>query len=125
MSETQTSRSSDVAASGAERRGAERFACDLSPQVSEWGAGPGESSLARVRDVSATGLGMVTPACIRPGRVLVLKLTSDARGLSRPLLVRIIHSTQQADGNWLSGGAFVRPLTEEELDPILDAGRVE
>jgi hypothetical protein len=108
-----------------ERRGAERFPCDLQPFWTEWGSGQGESSAARVNNISTTGISLDTPVRIRPGSVLVLKLLSPERGLSRPLLVRVIHSSAQPDGRWLSGGAFVRRLSDSELARMLSAGPAE
>jgi hypothetical protein len=109
----------------AERRGAERFPCDLQPFWAEWGSGGGESAAARVHNISTTGISLDTPVRIRPGSVLVIKLLSKERGLSRPLLVRVIHSTQKPDGRWLSGGAFVRRLSDKDLQTILSEGAPE
>jgi hypothetical protein len=122
MSEPDRASSQEAAAPADDRRRAERYACELQPFVTEWGSGTGESSTARVRNISTTGLALVTPARVRPGRVLVIKLMRQAEGLSRPLLLRVIHSTQQPDGSWLSGGAFVRHLSEGELEAILRDG---
>lgn len=105
-----------------DRRRAERYECDLHPLWSEWGTAKGDSSRVRVHNISATGLGLITPARIPPGRVIVVKLLSETHGLSRPLLVRIMHSTQQQDGNWLSGGTFVRRLDESYLAMLLQEG---
>ncbi len=102
-----------------DRRHAERHPCDLQPFWTEWGSGRGESPLARVRDISAGGIGLLTGCRIRPGSVLVLRLFSESQGMSRPLLVRIIHSHPQPDGQWLSGGAFVRRLSDEDLEAVL------
>jgi hypothetical protein len=111
-------------ATGAERRQAERFSCDQHSFVSEWGGTDNETEAARVHNISTTGIALLTPNRLRPGRVIVIKLKA-AGGLSRPLLVRVIHSTQQSDGQWLTGGAFVRGLTEEELRDILTAESAE
>ena len=120
MSEPHLSEQQEIAA-GDERRRAERYACGLQPLISEWGSSVGESSFARVRDISTTGVGLITPARVRPGRVLVIKLQFEGQRQSRPLLVRVIHSTQQGDGSWVSGGSFVRGLSEDELGAILEA----
>ena len=77
----------------------------------------------QIDNISTTGLCLRTPQRVRPGSVLVLTLPDVARGPSRPLPVRIIHSTRQPEGHWLSGGAFVRRLSEPELEAILAAGR--
>jgi hypothetical protein len=112
----------ETAATEEDRRRAERYDCDLQPLVREWGSSTGESGMARVCNISRTGIALLTPARVRPGRVLVLKLTGAGGGFARPVLVRVIHSTRQPDGLWLSGGAFVRRLSEEELEVIRDQG---
>ena len=106
---------------GSERREAERFPCDVRPFWGEWGTGRCAAT-AQVRDVSTTGIGLLMPCWIRPGQVLVIKLCGAVRGLNRPLLVRVIHSTRQPDGHWLCGGTFVRRLTEVELRRLLQDG---
>jgi hypothetical protein len=108
-----------------ERRRAPRHSCDLAPFWADWGIGGGELPDARVLNISTTGLCLATTGRVRPGSVVVLKLLSEAHSLSRPLLVRIIHSTQQGDGGWHSGGSFVRRLTDQELEAILASGRRE
>src|SRR5262245_7294184 len=100
---------------GRERRGAQRYPCDLQPCWTESGSALGESADARVYNISATGISLDTPGQVRPGSVLVVKLLSPQSGLSRPLVVRVIHSTAQPNGRWLSGGAFVRRLSDKDL----------
>lgn len=112
----------DLSVTSDDRRRAERFPCGLQPVISEWGAATGESHMASVANISVTGLALLTPSRISPGRVLVIRLMSKEGGLSRPILVRVIHSTQQPDGTWYSGGAFVRRLSDKEINLIVQAG---
>jgi hypothetical protein len=102
-----------------ERRGAPRYPCDLEPFWMHWGSTGAESAAARVSNISATGVCLETPGRIRLGSVLVLQLLRPAQGMSRPLVVRIIHSTAQPTGRWLSGGAFVRRLSDRDLQALL------
>jgi hypothetical protein len=116
--EPNTSPGEAPAPGGIERRRSERHPCDLQPVCSEWGSG---ELTARLRDISTDGVGLVTPVRIRPGKVLVLKLQKPSGGLSRPILVRVIHSSPQPDGAWWSGGVFVRRLSTTELASLLQA----
>jgi hypothetical protein len=38
---------------------------------------------------------------------------------SRPLPMRVMHSTQRAEGEYLIGGMFVRPLSDEEVRQLI------
>lgn len=107
---------------GAERRVAERFPCDLAPTCHEQGSGRGEWVALGVHNISATGIGLVTPHRLRPGTALVIRLTSGARGVSRPLVVRVMHATDQGDGSWLTGAVFVRRLSPQGLRELLSDG---
>jgi hypothetical protein len=107
----------------ADRRGAERYPCDLQPfwRVAGGGAA-GEGPPARVRDVSATGIGLLVGQPLKPGAVLVLTLQARDEQLSRPLPVRVMHATPQAGGGWLVGCQFVRRLSAGDLQALLDEG---
>jgi hypothetical protein len=119
MSEQEPIDSVQQPASQKERRGAPRDSCNMRSVVTE-GQTLGESIVVRVHDISATGIGLVTPERLAPGRVLVVKLRSEKGEWIRPVAVRIIHSTIQADGDWLCGGAFARRLSGEDLARILE-----
>jgi hypothetical protein len=106
-----------------ERRASERFACDRPSFWVEWGGPTDESSPARLQNISVTGLCLVTAAPIRPGTIVVVRLHSEARGMARQLVARVVHSTQQADGQWLSGAAFLRQLSVLELEVIIQEGQ--
>jgi hypothetical protein len=104
-----------------ERRGAVRFACDLKPSWRVLGQQSGESWGAKVNDLSTTGISLRVPCWIRPGTVLVVRLHGARERISRPLPIRVMHATQQAEQEWLIGGMFVRPLSDEEVRQLVDA----
>jgi hypothetical protein len=110
---------------GAERRVAERFPCELQPSCREQGSGRGEWLALRVHNISATGIGLVTPHRLRPGAVLVIRLTSPRRGMSRPIVVRVMHVTAHDGGGWLTGAEFVRRLSDESLRELLGDGTTD
>jgi hypothetical protein len=84
------------------------------------GQGIGESWGATVHDISATGISLRVRCWIKPGTVLVIRLHGKTEKLSRPMPMRVMHATMQADGEWLVGGMFVRSLTEEDLRELLE-----
>jgi len=106
---------------GAERRTDERFPCELESFCREQGAGRGEWLALRVHNISATGIGLITPHAVRPGTVLVIRLVNHRRGVSRPIVVRVMHATAQDDG-WLVGATFVRRLSPESLRELVSDG---
>src|SRR5262245_2437930 len=123
MSEPQISAgaNADPVPTAADRRGAERYACDLQPSWRVLGQPSGESWGAHVRDISRTGLSLRVRCWIKPGTVLVIRLHGRGETLGRPVPMRVMHATPAGDGEWLIGGMFVRPLRDEELRPLVNA----
>ena len=117
-SETET----DVLLHGMERRQEERVQCDLQLSWRILGRQSGESWGARVHDVSTKGIALRVPCWIKPGTVLVVRLHGAGERFSRPLPIRVMHSTQTDAADWLVGGMFVRPLLDEEMRRIAEAG---
>lgn len=76
-----------------------------------------------VRNISAGGLGLVLGHCFRPGADLTVELqTADGKPL-RTVRVRVRHATAVAAENartWLIGCSFETPLSEAELQALLD-----
>jgi hypothetical protein len=103
----------------ADRRTAERYPCNLKPSWRSWGKPGGESWSAAINDISTTGISLLINYWMKPGTVLVIKLQNSNHRLTRPLPVRVMHATERADGEWLIGCAFVRRLSEPELQAIL------
>jgi hypothetical protein len=110
----------DAAPAATDRRGAERYACDLQPSWRVLGQPSGESWGAHVRDISRTGISLRMRCWMKPGTVLVIRLHGRSEGLSRPVPLRVMHSTAAGDGEWLIGGMFVRPLRDEELRQLVN-----
>jgi hypothetical protein len=108
-----------VPATEAEQRLAPRFATPCQPAWRELGTNWGNSRLAKVYNISATGVGLLCTHWIKPGTVLILTLTNECQQPSRPMSVRVMHATQQPDGQWLVGGAFTRKLSDAELQRLL------
>jgi hypothetical protein len=118
----QAKHSPDPASSAAlpeERREAERFPIEPSPVCRLVSATQDEMASATVRDLSATGIGLVVRQPLKPGTVLILNLEVRDCRLPRPLPVRVMHASPTAEGQWLVGCQFVRRLSDPELQMLL------
>jgi hypothetical protein len=102
-----------------ERRGAERYPSDAQPSWRLLGRRTGESRVAKVHDISLTGISLRLKHWVKPGTVLVIRLQVKEGRLSRPLSVRVMHATQQPDDDWQIGCMFIRTLSSEELRALV------
>ena len=75
--------------------------------------------LGIVRDISAGGMALILRQWLEPGTVLIVELETKA-ARPRRALVHVIHSTQEADGRWITGCGFPSPLSEEQLRDFLE-----
>jgi hypothetical protein len=69
-----------------------------------------------VQNISEGGLGLLLCYPFKPGTFLGINLC-DKPGLG-PLAIRVIHVRDEPDGTWFLGGAFVRPLSKDELAEV-------
>jgi hypothetical protein len=74
---------------------------------------------AQVQDISRGGLRIVVPRRIDPETFLTVGIESTADALVPAIQVRVVHATQTDGGPWVLGCAFLRPLSEEELQSLL------
>jgi hypothetical protein len=75
--------------------------------------------LGRVLTISRTGIGFTTNRQFWPGRILIVDLSDDSKGISLRLPVRVIHATPKKKNRWLIGCEFISPLSQEELQTLL------
>lgn len=104
-----------------ERRVALRLA---SNRESSCRAALGERKLrwpARLRDVSQTGLGLLTSRRFEPGTLLTVELADEAHNNQRQFLVRVVHVRPTLVRKWVIGACFDRRLSDEELSEWLPA----
>jgi hypothetical protein len=99
-----------------ERRAAARHPSTLRINCYPAGSGLAERRLARVRNVSRTGIGLVLDRHWPPGTALIFELPVEdgvrsARG-------RVIHATSQPGGTFLVGCTFDLPLSDVELQAL-------
>ena len=76
----------------------------------------------RVRDISTTGIGLTMSRWFEPGTALIVRLRPR---ILRHLLVHVIHAAPDADGHWIIGCMFDRPLSSEQLRVFLREDHVD
>jgi hypothetical protein len=82
-------------------------------------ADKGETWPATITDISLGGLALVLGRRFEPGTVLSLECFGTDRDQPSALLLRVKYAKPQDFGHWLVGGAFLEPLTCEELQALL------
>ena len=102
-----------------DRRGATRFPISLQTTGHVLGPRGNVPWVARITDISATGIGLIFSSRIKPGTVLVITLQGANHKLSRPIPVRVMHATFLPDKTWRLGCSFVRKVNEEDLQALL------
>jgi hypothetical protein len=105
-----------------ERRAWVRYGTDLEALC----RGPGRRKAvgwpARVRDISAGGVGLLLRHRFRPGSYLAVELHSPSGGCLRVLGVRVVHTTPTSvDGEpcWVTGCLLTDQLTDDEVQALL------
>jgi hypothetical protein len=108
-----------VVASRRELRETDRHPCspDAQARILVWPNFTPQTAI--VRDVSAAGVGLLFSRPLRPGARLSLQLGGHV--MARAVAARVVHCTPQGGEWWLIGCRLARPLTDEELDSLLDA----
>jgi hypothetical protein len=76
----------------------------------------------KVQDISLAGLSLLLERRFEPGTLLALTLQATAEHCSQTTLVRVLHDslvTAYPGLRWLVACAFLRQLTERELQALL------
>jgi hypothetical protein len=74
---------------------------------------------ARIRDISATGIGLICHRSFDPGRLIKIELQLPGTEQTRLLSACVVRSVPQSDGTWLVGAAFTEPLSPGELQQLV------
>ena len=70
---------------------------------------------AFVKNISATGIGLLLSHEVEVGSVLFIQLRGLRRGLTRTQLARVVHVTPEGPGRWLVGCRLTGTLSDQEL----------
>jgi hypothetical protein len=70
---------------------------------------------ARVRDVSALGIGLALRDRLEPGRLIEIDLERTPGNVIRSLLARVVHVQPDVGSDWMAGCAFTTELSEAHL----------
>jgi hypothetical protein len=74
---------------------------------------------AKVRDLSAGGIGLSVGRRFEPGTVLLVELIASDEESALPVPVRVVHATPEGGDRWILGCAFRRTLDDEKLRALL------
>jgi hypothetical protein len=105
----------------------EGFSCDLESSCQPIAA-RGDKEMnwpANVRDISASGLGLVLRRRFEPGAGLAIDVHGTDSIPPFTLLARVVHATALPDGRWVLGCAFVSELSDDELRALLQLARAQ
>ena len=107
---------------GRDRRNATRFPCNLESSCLPIGGEADKPWKARIKDISARGIGLLMSRRFVPGTVLLLELQGEPRplGPSR-LLVRVMRVREQSGRQWLVGCQLAYKLCPSELQGLQSA----
>jgi hypothetical protein len=101
----------------AERRAQVRYRCERPAVGRVFIASSYRSLPARIFDLSAKGIGLLTEQRFEPGTRLNVELEGSSAAFE--IVADVVHATAQPDGGWLCGCALVWQLSDDELRLLL------
>jgi hypothetical protein len=103
-----------------ERRAWERYRGSLDAWCRPLSAYSEVSTRAKVCNLCAGGIGLLCDCRFEPGLVLEVRLANAAKGFSRTVLARVLHTTKLGPGRgWVTGCAFACVLSSTEVATLL------
>ena len=105
---------------GVEERTDARYLCSVMISWRLLGAKGDKPWPGRVQDISRSGISVVINTQFKFGTILAVKLENGIGRLTRPILVRVVHTRKQADGKWLHGCVFLSRLNDVEFRLLLE-----
>jgi hypothetical protein len=91
-----------------------RFPCNVETVFYTQDTAPGESRSARILNISGGGIGLVLPCEFSPGTLLNIELLGEG-----VVLIRVVRTCDQGNGNWFLGCEFTDQLTPDELQELV------
>jgi hypothetical protein len=104
---------------GIERRASTRYPCNLVTSCQLIAAVEGDAWPIRVRNISVGGVSLVISRPVEPGTLLSVELRSTTRNFIRSVHVRVIYCIEHPSDDYILGGAFTQPLSDDELKAFL------
>jgi PilZ domain len=74
---------------------------------------------AWILNLSLSGVGLLLGRQLAPGLEVVVHLTSGAGDKMFEIAARVRHATRQPDNEWVLGCEFAIPLTDEQMEALL------
>jgi hypothetical protein len=72
----------------------------------------------RLRNISSAGLAVRLSRPFEPRTRLIIELTDKAKRRTYYFPVQVVHATAEGNRLWLIGCAFLRPLSENEVQAL-------
>lgn len=73
----------------------------------------------RVTNISTGGIALHAGEKFAVGTVLTVSLRSPSNKTSAPVQVRVVHVTEQDNGTYVLGTAFLKPLSGSDVQDLL------
>jgi hypothetical protein len=104
---------------GAERRAHPRFARDLEARCRVASAEAEPLWVARVRDISAGGIGLLLSRELDVGELLTVEVRLADGTHAAPQTARVTNTRAHLQGGWVVGCQLLTPLGEDQLRAFL------
>lgn len=104
-----------------ERRAWVRYGCDLDALCQATGPLRDSGWMGKVKNISAGGVGLLLRHRFRAGTPLLIELKNPTGSYRRNVPARVVHvaASRTGDSGWLTGCAFLEPLSDEDLLQLL------
>ena len=106
---------------GAERRQAARHACRRILPVPVLARPAFQKCTAFLKDISATGFGLITQGRLDRGSALFVQLHGHRPGTTHTHLARVVYSHRHGASHWFVGCRLACPLSDDEIERVLEA----
>ena len=103
---------------GVKRRAAQRYRCPLAT-LGRLTLPDGTQEDAWAHNLSESGIGLNVSRALEPGTQVLIRLKGAAQNSALSVSARVVHATEEADGSWRVGCAFVDRLNPDQLDALL------
>jgi hypothetical protein len=103
-----------------EQRVAERYAGGSKSFCQLFKKEEGQWLPAWIRDISSTGINLLTKHRFEPGTLVLATLENEERNRRTTLELVVMHTIQCPNDAWFHGAAFSRNLTDEELKAFVE-----